>query len=157
MANFTNSAGFVQCCGSGSVSGLDPDSMRFLDPDPNPKGQKNWHTKIEKNLINLIFWSARCSVLRAEGFSCSFDALYAGLGISKLQFLIKKDTTTFQLYFFLPFLVIKPWIRIRSGFTWNAGSGSVSGYNESASTTLVLWVWFCKNRHPGPIDLHIFF
>jgi hypothetical protein len=29
--------------------------------------------------------------LRAEGFSCSLGVLYGGLGISKLQFLIKKN------------------------------------------------------------------
>jgi hypothetical protein len=34
---------------------------------------------------------AGCSFLRAEGFSCSFDVLYEGLGIRKLQFLIKKE------------------------------------------------------------------
>jgi hypothetical protein len=35
--------------------------------------------------------SAGCSLLRAEGFSCSLDVVYGGLGISKLpQFLIKK-------------------------------------------------------------------
>jgi hypothetical protein len=28
--------------------------------------------------------------LRAEGFSCSLGVLYGGLGISKLQILIKK-------------------------------------------------------------------
>ncbi len=38
--------------------------------------------------------------LGAEGFSCSLD-------ISKLQFLIKKRSKNFQLYFFLQFLVIK--------------------------------------------------
>jgi hypothetical protein len=32
----------------------------------------------------------KSSLLRAEGFSCSLDVLYGGLGISKLQFLIKK-------------------------------------------------------------------
>ncbi len=47
--------------------------------------------------------------MRAEGFSCSLDVLYGGLGISKLQFLIKKRyKTNFQLYIFLlQFLVIK--------------------------------------------------
>jgi hypothetical protein len=30
-----------------------------------------------------------CSLLKAEGFSCSLGVLYGGLGISKLQFLIK--------------------------------------------------------------------
>ncbi len=31
--------------------------------------------KINKKIINFIFWSAGCSVLRAEGFSCSLDIL----------------------------------------------------------------------------------
>jgi hypothetical protein len=34
--------------------------------------------------------SIGCSLLRAEGFSCGLGVLYGGLGISKLQFLIKK-------------------------------------------------------------------
>jgi hypothetical protein len=34
--------------------------------------------------------------LRAEGLSCSFDVLFRVLGISKLQFLIKK----YQIFFF---------------------------------------------------------
>ncbi len=38
----------------------------------------------------FMFWSAGCSLLRAEGFFCSLGVLYGGLGISKLQFLIKK-------------------------------------------------------------------
>jgi hypothetical protein len=37
-----------------------------------------------------MFWRAGFSLLRAEGFSCSLDVLYGGLGISKLQFLNKK-------------------------------------------------------------------
>ncbi len=36
-----------------------------------------------------MFWSAGCSLLRTEGFSCSLGVLYGGLGISKLQVLIK--------------------------------------------------------------------
>jgi hypothetical protein len=36
---------------------------------------------------------------RAEGFSCSLDVLYGGLGISKLQCLIRKGRKI-QLYFF---------------------------------------------------------
>ncbi len=36
---------------------------------------------------------------RAEGFSFSLDVLYEGLGISKMQFLIKKDTTCFSAVF----------------------------------------------------------
>ncbi len=34
--------------------------------------------------------STGCSLLRAEGFSCSLGVLCGGLGLSKLQFLIKK-------------------------------------------------------------------
>ncbi len=33
------------------------------------------------------FWSARCSLLRDEDFSCSLDVLYGGQGISKMLFL----------------------------------------------------------------------
>ncbi len=33
----------------GCVSGLDPDSIGSVDPDPDPGGQK-WPTKVEKNL-----------------------------------------------------------------------------------------------------------
>jgi hypothetical protein len=44
--------------------------------------------------------------LRADGFSCSLGVLYRGLGISKLQFLIKKLKNFSALYFF-QFLVIK--------------------------------------------------
>jgi hypothetical protein len=45
--------------------------------------------------------------MRAEGFSGSLDVLYVGLGISKLQFLIKKRKKTAFLAFFSSFLVIK--------------------------------------------------
>ncbi len=38
----------------------------------------------------FMFLSTRCSLLRTEGFSCSLGVLNGGLGISKLQFLIKK-------------------------------------------------------------------
>jgi hypothetical protein len=41
--------------------------------------------------------SAGCSLLRAEGFPCSLDFLYGGLGISELQFLIKKILHFFQM------------------------------------------------------------
>jgi hypothetical protein len=40
-------------------------------------------------------------LLRAEDFSCILDVLYGGLGIRKLQFLIKK----FQIFF--KFVIIK--------------------------------------------------
>jgi hypothetical protein len=44
--------------------------------------------------------------LSAKGFSCSLDALYRGLGISKLQFLVKKKRENFCIGFFY-FLFIK--------------------------------------------------
>ncbi len=37
-----------------------------------------------------MFWSAGCSLVWAEGFSCSLGVLCGGLGISKLQFFIQK-------------------------------------------------------------------
>ncbi len=51
--------------------------------------------KNRKQFTNFMFSSARCSLLRAEGegFSCSMDFLYGGLGRS----------------YFFQFLVIKPW------------------------------------------------
>jgi hypothetical protein len=65
-----------------------------------------------------MFSSARCSFLRAEGFSCSLDVFYGGLGISKSQFLIKKISDYFSALNFFQ-LVIKildtDWIWIRIG------------------------------------------
>ncbi len=62
-----------------------------------------------------MFWSAGCSLLRAEGFSYSFDVLYEGRGISKLQYFIKKIYKIFSAVNFLNFWSWKPWIRIRIG------------------------------------------
>jgi hypothetical protein len=58
--------------------------------------------------------------LRPEGFFCNLDVLYGGLGIGKLQFLIKgKIKFFFSAVIFFQFLVIKAldpdWIRIRIG------------------------------------------
>ncbi len=56
--------------------------------------------------------------MRAEGFFCNLDILYGGLGIGKLQFLIK-NFFFFSAVIFFQFLVIKAldpdWIRIRIG------------------------------------------
>jgi hypothetical protein len=38
--------------------------------------------KSRKKFRNLIFLSARCSLLRVEGFFCSLDVLYVDLGIN---------------------------------------------------------------------------
>ncbi len=69
--------------------------IQIADPDPDPGG-KNDSKNRKKDRI-FIFWSAGCSLLRAEGFSCSLGVLYGGLGISKLQFLIKKQKLNFLL------------------------------------------------------------
>ncbi len=59
--------------------------IQIADPDPDPGGHRIQEGKNypKKDRI-FIFWSAGCSLLRAEGFSCSLGALYGGLGISKL-------------------------------------------------------------------------
>ncbi len=56
--------------------------------------------------------------MRTEGFLYNLDILYGGLGIGKLQFLIKKkNLKKFSAVIFFQFLVIKAldpyWIRIR--------------------------------------------
>jgi hypothetical protein len=57
------------------------------------------HKNRKKSRI-FMFLSTGCSLLGAEGFSCSLGILYGGLGISKLQFLIKKIEIKFQAKFF---------------------------------------------------------
>ena len=57
--------------------------------------------------------------MRTEGFFYNLDILYGGLGIGKLQFLIKKNLKKFSAVIFFQFLVLKAqdpdWIRIRIG------------------------------------------
>jgi|LakMenE01Jun11ns_1017448.scaffolds.fasta_scaffold9762832_1 hypothetical protein len=64
-----------------------------------------------------MFWSVGWRFLRDEGFFCNLDILYGGLGIGKLQFLIKKNLIFFSVVIFFKLLVIKAldtdWIRIR--------------------------------------------
>ncbi len=69
---------------------------------------KNYSPKIEKKVRygNFMFLSAGCSLWRAEGFSCSLDVLYGGLGISKLQFFIKRYPI-FSNCKFVQYLIIK--------------------------------------------------
>ncbi len=45
--------------------------------------------------------------MRAEGFSCSLCVLYGGLGITKLEFFIKKNIQFFSAVNVFQFLVIK--------------------------------------------------
>jgi hypothetical protein len=84
--------------------------------------------------------------LRAEGFSCSLEVLYRGLGISKLKFLIKKIEIFFFSFRFFPiFGHQNPGSRTRSGtgsaIRKNSGSGSIfnqcgSALNQCGSATL---------------------
>ncbi len=61
------------------------------------------HKKRKKYRI-FMFLSTGCSLLRAEGFSCSLGVLYGGLGISKLQFLIRKIEIKFPAVNFFTIL-----------------------------------------------------
>ncbi len=66
----------------------------------------------------FMFLSTGCSLLRADGFSCSLGVLYGGLGISKLQFFIKKIEIKFPAINFFNFRSSNPGsgsgIRIRN-------------------------------------------
>jgi hypothetical protein len=72
-----------------------------------------------------MFRSAGCSLLRAEGFSCSLDVLYGGLGISKLQLLLQKISNFFPAVSFFSIYGHKNlgWVWMGNGIQ-PAGSGS---------------------------------
>ena len=109
------------------------------------------HKNRKKSRI-FMFFSTGCSLLRAEGFSCSLGVLYGGLGISKLQFLIKKIKIKFPISI-LGHQTLDPDPESGSAIRKNAGSGSVSGsaLNQCGSETLVrttLTRYLCKNFQP---------
>jgi hypothetical protein len=118
--------------------------MGSLDPNPDPDSRSGsmWAKIIHKNrkkFINLIFWSAGCSVLRAIGFSCSLDVvLYGGLRISKLQFFFKnrfkKNSKLYGIFFF-NFLSSKPGAGLDPDL--DPKSLEMLDTGESWSTTLV--------------------
>ncbi len=110
-------SGFNQVSGSVSGSG---------------SRREKWSTKMEKKVKSFMFWSAGCSLVRAEGFNCRLDVLYGGLGISKLQFFIKNIFTIFSCIFFSSIFGHQNPGSI-SGFTWNAESG----FGEFAS---IVWL-----------------
>ncbi len=107
-----------------------------------------------------MFWSVGWPLLWAGGFCCNLDILYGGLGIGKLQFLIKKKFNFFFSCFFSQFLVIKAldpdwiWIRIRIRIriglhpdpSGSSGSGSVK--NEYGSTTLIRIHVYARRENP---------
>ncbi len=94
---------FDQGFGSGSVSGSAWIRInlscwiriRIQEGKNDPKNRK-------KDRI-FILWSAGCSLLGAEGFSCSLGILYGGPGISKVQFFIQKIKIKFLFVNFFQF------------------------------------------------------
>jgi hypothetical protein len=60
--------------------------------------------KNRKKSRTFMFLSTGCSLFRFEGFSCSLGVLYGGLGLSKLQFLIKKTEIKFPAINFFSIL-----------------------------------------------------
>jgi hypothetical protein len=99
------------------------------------------HKNRKKSRI-FMFLSTGCSLLRAEGFSCSLGVLYGGLGISKLQLLIKKIEIKFPAINFsssiLGHQTLDPDLESGSAIRKNGGFGSVSGsaLNQCGSETL---------------------
>jgi hypothetical protein len=85
---------------------LNPDSIRSGSGSRRVK-TKNYQQK-KKKLRNFMF-----EVEGAEGFSCSLDVLYAGLGKSKLQFLVKIITFFSGVNFWSSKPLDPDWIRNR--------------------------------------------
>ncbi len=71
-----------------AASGSVPDSIRPMDPDPVTH-------KSSKKLRNFMFWSAGCSFLRVEGFFCSLEIPYGGLGIGVTAVFDQKNVFIF--------------------------------------------------------------
>jgi hypothetical protein len=86
------------------------------------------------------FWSAGCSLLRAEGFSCSLCDLYGDLRISKLNFNLKNKKKISSCKCFSIFGHQNPKFGIVSGSEYGSGiiknAGSGSAINQCGSTTL---------------------
>ncbi len=111
-----------------SVSDSDPHGsaltlvgcVRFLigNADPDPEGQNASH--------NFMVCSAGCSLLKEDGLTYSLYILYGGLGISKLQCLIK---VFFLAVIFSNFWTSNPGSGNGSTVIQKAGSGSVSAVN----------------------------
>ncbi len=74
---------FNQCCGfSSGSSGIQCIGFGRPDPNPDPGGKITLKrlTKIDKSE------NISCSLLRAEGFCCSWEVLYGGQRINELQY-----------------------------------------------------------------------
>ncbi len=107
--------------------------IRIRNPDPDKGGQK-WQKNREKKqgLIIFIFWSADCSLLRAEGFSCCSDVLIEAQGYVNCHFLTKKDSKKIFSSIFFNFRSSKPWIRIQIRIEWLRihNTGTNSGHSK---------------------------
>jgi hypothetical protein len=96
------------------------------------------HKNRKKSRI-FMFLGSECCLLGAEGFSCSLGVFYGGLGISKLQFLIKKIEIKFPTKIFFSILgqqTLNPDPGSGSAIRKNAGSGSGFAFNQCGSETL---------------------
>ncbi len=106
----------------GCGSRLDPDSIGSVDPD-SEYGSGSRRAKMAHKSRNFfykfMFWSVGWPLLRAEGLFCNLDVLYGGLGIGKLQFLIKKFKFFSSCNFLFNFWSLKPWLRIGSGLLFS--------------------------------------
>jgi hypothetical protein len=103
--------------------------IRIRNPEPDSRGQKI-PTKIEKKSRTFMFLSIGCSLLRAEGFSCSLD-------IRKLQFFIKKIyIKNFLLYFLskLQLFVKKRYKKLSAVFFSSVYSHQNPGFEFIEST-----------------------
>jgi hypothetical protein len=96
-----NKISIYQGFGSGSVSGSA--LIWVARSGSGSRRAKITHKSRKKSRI-FMFLSTGCSLLRVEGFSCSLGVLYGGLGISKLQFLIKKIKIIFPAINFFSIL-----------------------------------------------------
>jgi hypothetical protein len=95
----------------GSGFGFDPDSIRSVDPFPDPdsesgSGRANMTHKRRKFFRHLMFRNAGCFFWISEGFFSNLDVLYGGLRRGKLNVVFYLKKIFFGCKFFT-FLVIK--------------------------------------------------
>ncbi len=128
---------------SGSVSDPDP-----VDLDSESRRAKITHQN-RKKLRNFMFWSAECSLLRAEGLSYSLPPLWS----PRDKYCNFWYQIFFLLYIFFQFLFIKTLDADPDRYpAYNAGFGSE--INESRSETLASGIEACVLRWPSSIFFH---
>ncbi len=78
--------GSPRCCSPSPAARVaNPDLIGSVDPDSESGSRRAKIThKSRKKLKKFMFWSAGCSLLRAECFFCSLDVLNEGHEIGKL-------------------------------------------------------------------------